>query len=113
MTYKVHASARERGNHKVQAVLESKIDNVQLVSEEMNFFYDKKPMMAQRGGKAEREGRLASAEKQDALQPPVRLASRPADEEPAQAESQTEPQAEPEPMIPVDPLDGESPMPIL
>ena len=113
VTYKVHAVARERGNHKVQAVLESKIDNVQLVSEEMNFFYDKKPMLAQRGGKTEREGRLASAEKQDAPQPPVRLASRPADEEPAQAESQTEPQADPEPMIPVDPLGGESPMPIL
>lgn len=50
VTYKVRAVAEQRGNHKVQAVLESKGDNVQLVSEEMNFFYEKKTTLAKRDG---------------------------------------------------------------
>ncbi|MBO7725870.1 MAG: tetratricopeptide repeat protein [Thermoguttaceae bacterium] len=103
VTYRVHAVAQERGNHKVQAVLESKSDNVQLVSEEMNFFYDKKPMLAQHSG-AEREKNLASAEKSDASEMPVRLASRTTEED--------QPEAEPEPMILTDPLDGD-PIPSL
>ena len=90
MTYRVHAVAQERGNHKLQAVLETKSDNVQLVSEEMNFFYDKKPMLAQHSG-AEREKNLASAEKSDASEMTVRLASRTTEED--------QPEAEPEPMI--------------
>ena len=105
VTYKVHAVAQERGNHKVQAVLESKSDNVQLVSEEMNFFYDKKPALAQRSAGSEQEKSLASAEKGNAAEMPVRLASRAAEE--------TQPQPEPAPEIPSDPLDGEPLMPIL
>lgn len=96
VTYKVHAIAQERGNHKVQAVLESKSDNVQLVSEEMNFFYDKKPSLAQRSGAPARDGQFASAEKREVSQTPVRLASRAADE--------SLPPSEPEPTIPADPL---------
>ena len=83
VSYKVHAIAEERGNHKVQAVLESKADNVQLVSEEMNFFYDRKPSLAQRSDTPADE-QVAAKNSVQVSRPrgTVRLASRPADEAP-------------------------------
>lgn len=42
VAYKVRAAAEQGGNHKVQAVLESRPDDIQLVAEEMNYFYQKR-----------------------------------------------------------------------
>ena len=82
VSYKVHAVAEERGNHKVQAVLESKADNLQLVSEEMNFFYDRKPSpLTQRSESEGEDPQTAKAPARPArAEGTVRLASRPAGE---------------------------------
>lgn len=77
VVYKVRAVAEERGNHKVQAVLESKTDNVQLVSEEMNFFYDRKPSLAQRGSRQDQTAVTAAKPVSHSKEAPVRLAARP------------------------------------
>ena len=49
VVYKVRAEANRAGNHKVQAVLESRLEEIQLVSEEMNYFYQRRTV-AKRGG---------------------------------------------------------------
>jgi hypothetical protein len=94
VVFKVHAVAEERGNHKVQAVLESKSDNVQLVREEMNFFYDRKPGLAQRSGNGTDRTQVAVIEKETEnkgkASTPVRLASRQTDEDDP-APTETEP----------------------
>ncbi|MBR2585632.1 MAG: DUF11 domain-containing protein [Thermoguttaceae bacterium] len=54
VSYKVRVRAECGGNQKVQAVLESRPEDVALVAEEMNFFYQRKTLARNGQGKVER-----------------------------------------------------------
>ena len=68
VSYKVRAEALTGGNHKVQAVLESRPDDIQLVSEEMSYFYQKRTV-AKRGGNGTARVALKPTEPVKAPQP--------------------------------------------
>ena len=78
VAYKVHAEAVAGGNHKVQAVLESRPDDIQLVSEEMSYFYQKRTV-AKRGG----NGAARVALKQNTPVPAAQPAISPNTDQPA------------------------------
>ena len=70
VSYKVRVRAECGGNQKVQAVLESRPEDVALVAEEMNFFYQRKTLARNGQGKVERVAmRPESAPAQPAPQP--------------------------------------------
>ena len=94
VSYKVRVRAECGGNQKVQAVLESRPEDVALVAEEMNFFYQRKTLARSGQGKMERVAmRPESAPAQPAPQPMTQ----------PQAQPMTpQPQAIPQPMVPAE-----------
>lgn len=69
VSYKVHVRAECGGNQKVQAVLESRPEDVALVAEEMNFFYQRKALARNGQGRVDRVAMRPENTQPQAAQP--------------------------------------------
>lgn len=115
VAYKVRATAERGGNHKVQAVLESRPDDIQLVTEEMNYFYQRRTVAKRNASSTEMVAMKPKAPTSSVAPTPLIAPAAPAAPLPQPAGAPEKPAAEPISETPTDlaPETEELPFPVI